>query len=50
MAVWRRKRVRDERYWRRVAARATYPIMARLAIGLALIGIAATLAAVVLQW
>lgn len=46
----RRRRRRDERYWRRVAARVAYPIMARLAIGLALIGMAATLAAAVLQW
>lgn len=45
----RQKRRRDERYWRRIVFRATYPILARVAIGLALMGIAATLAAVVLQ-
>lgn len=48
MAAWRRRRGRDDRYWRRIAFRATYPIMARFAIGLALIGIAATLAAMAL--
>lgn len=46
----RQKRRRDERHWRRIAFRATYPIMARLAIGIALMGIAATLAAMALQW
>lgn len=42
----RKRRIRrTHRYWQRVAARVAYPVMARLAMGLALIGAAATLAA-----